>query len=158
VPRKYLDLAAADGGMEEPDVIILRYADVLLLLAEAINEASGPTAEAYAAINQVRTRAGLPNLTAGLSKAAFKDAVFQERRWELAFEMSSGIFDNRRHWTWAKARIEATMANISTSNRSPTTSAVPKFNAAPLADKWKLLPIPQRAIDLNPLLTQNPGW
>ena len=157
VPRKYLDLLAADGGMEEPDVIVTRYADVLLLLAEAINESAGPTAEAYNAINLVRTRAGLPNLTTGLSKDAFKDAVFQERRWELAFEMH-GIFDNRRHWPWAKARIESHMLQIATANRSPTTSAVPKFNATPIPDKWKLLPIPQRAIDLNPLLTQNPGW
>lgn len=160
VPRKFLDLQAADGGMEEPDVIILRYADVLLLLAEAINEASGPTAEAYAAINQVRTRAGIGPLPAGLSKDAFRDAVFNERRWELAFEMSSGIFDNRRNWTWAKARIENHMRQIATANRNPTNSAVPKFNAAPIPDKWKLLPIPQRAIDLNPKLRdkQNPGW
>jgi hypothetical protein len=158
VPRKYLDLLAADGGMEEPDVILLRYADVLLLLAEAINEANGPTAEAYAAINQVRTRAGIGALTAGLSKDAFRDAVFLERRYELALEMSGGLFDNRRNWTWAKRRIEAHMAVIATANRSPTTSAVTKFNAAPIPDKWKLMPIPQRAIDLNPKLTQNPGW
>ena len=158
VPRKYLDVAAADGGMEEPDVIILRYADALLLLAEAINEASGPTAEAYNAINLVRTRAGLGALTAGLSKDAFRNAVFLERRYELAVEMSGGLLDNRRNWPWAKARIEAHMAQIATANRSPTTSAVSKFNAAPIPDKWKLLPIPQRAIDLNPKLTQNPGW
>jgi starch-binding outer membrane protein, SusD/RagB family len=157
VPRKYLDLLAADGGMEEPDVIITRYADVLLLLAEASNESAGPTAEAYNAIDQVRARAGLPGLTPALSREAFKDAVFQERRWELAFEMH-GIFDNRRHWPWARARIESHMAQIATANRSPTTSAVAKFNAAPIADKWKLLPVPQRARDLNPLLTQNPGW
>jgi starch-binding outer membrane protein, SusD/RagB family len=160
VPRKYLDLLAADGGMEEPDVILLRYADVLLLLAEAINEAAGPTTEAYAAINQVRTRAGLGNLTSGLSKDEFRNAVFLERRFELALEMSGGLFDNRRNWPWAKARIEAHMAVIGTANRSPTTSAVTKFNAAPIPDKWKLFPIPQRAMDLNPKLrgAQNPGW
>jgi hypothetical protein len=158
VPRKYLDLLAADGGMEEPDVILLRYADVLLLLAEAVNESAGPSGEAYNAINAVRTRAGLANLATGLSKDQFRDAVFQERRWELALEMSGGIFDNRRNWPWAKARIEAHMAQIATANRSPTTSAVAKFNAAPIPDKWKLLPVPQRAIDLNPKLTQNPGW
>jgi starch-binding outer membrane protein, SusD/RagB family len=161
VPRKYLDLQAADGGMEEPDVILLRYADALLLLSEAINEAAGPTAEAYAPINLVRARAGLTELTPALTKELFRDAVFQERRWELALEMSSGIFDNRRNWPWAKARIEAHMAQISTANRSPTTSAVPKFNAGPIPDKWKLLPIPQRAMDLNTELKkgpQNPGW
>jgi hypothetical protein len=45
-------------------------------------------------------------------------------------------------------------------NRTPFTSLVPKLNAAPINDKWKLYPIPQRAIDLNPTLgiKQNPGW
>src|SRR5687768_11712129 len=47
VPRKYLDLDAPDGGMEEPDVVVLRYADVLLSAAEAENEINGPTTAAY---------------------------------------------------------------------------------------------------------------
>ena len=59
--------------------------------------------EAYGFVNQVRTRAKVPNLTAGLSKAAFKDSLFAERRFELAMEMH-GVFDSRRHWTWSKAR------------------------------------------------------
>jgi hypothetical protein len=157
VPRKYLDLAAPDGGAEAPDYIILRYADVLLSLAEAINEVEGPTTEAYALVNQVRARAQIPELTPGLSQAAFRDSVFTERRYELALEMH-GTFDNRRNWPWAKSRIEAHMALISTLNRSPFTSSVTKFDARPIPDKWKLYPIPAHAIELNPLLEQNPGW
>ncbi|HXO76968.1 MAG TPA: RagB/SusD family nutrient uptake outer membrane protein, partial [Puia sp.] len=58
------------------ETIISRYAGVLLDFAEASNMASGgPTADSYAAINQVRTRAGLPNLTPGLSQTAFRDSV-----------------------------------------------------------------------------------
>jgi starch-binding outer membrane protein, SusD/RagB family len=156
-PRKFLDLGAPANGAEEPDFTFLRYADVLLGLAESINATAGPTAEAYAAINQVRARAKVPNLTAGLTAAQFRDSVFLERRYEFAMEMH-GLFDNRRNWTWAKSRVEANMALISTLNRSPFTSSVEKFNAAPIPDKWKLYPIPAHACELNPELEQNPGW
>lgn len=156
-PRKYLDLGSSGSGSESPDVVILRYADVLLSSAEAINEVSGPTAEAYADVNLVRARAKVPDLTPGLSQAAFRDSLFLERRFELATEMH-GLFDNRRNWAWSKARIEANMALITTLNKSPFTSSVEKFDARPISDKWKLYPIPAHACALNPLLTQNPGW
>ncbi len=157
VPRKYLDLNAPANGAEEPDYDILRYADVLLSLAEAIDATTGPNAEAYAAVNAVRARAKVPALTAGLSQAAFKDSVFLERRYEFALE-GHGVFDNRRNWPWAKARVEANMALISTLNKSPFTSSVEKFDARPIPDKWKLYPIPVHACELNAELTQNPGW
>jgi hypothetical protein len=156
-PRKYLDWGASSTNGEAPDVVITRYADVLLSAAEAVNEISGPTPEAYGWVNQVRTRAKVPNLTPGLAKAAFKDSVFLERRYELAMEMH-GLFDNRRNWAWSKARLETSMQSISTKNASPFTSSTTKFNAAPIPDKWKLYPIPQRACELNKALVQNPGW
>ena len=156
-PRKYLDLGASSSGGEAPDVIVTRYADVLLSAAEAVNEISGPTAEAYAWVNSVRTRARVPALAAGLAKAAFRDSLFLERRYELALEMH-GLFDNRRNWTWSKARIEKSMSNITVDNKSPFTSSTTKFDARPIGDKWKLYPIPLRACELNPSLTQNPGW
>ena len=68
------------------------------------------------------------------------------------------MFDNRRDWPWAKSRIEANMAIISTANKSPFTSSVEKFDARPIPDKWPLYPIPLHACELNPLLVQNPGW
>jgi len=162
--RKYLDPDATDEGAEEPDIIILRYADVLLSLAEAINEAAGPTGEAYGLVTQVRTRARVSRaLPAGLSQQAFRDSLFVERRREFAGE-THGVFDSRRNWTWAKARIEAHMAMRATANRSPFTSSVPKFfppntNTTPnIPEKWRLFPIPSRACQLNKQLTQNPGW
>jgi starch-binding outer membrane protein, SusD/RagB family len=155
--HKYLDLGAPANGAEAPDYAILRNADVLLGLAEAIDATDGPTAEAYGLVNQVRARAKVPNLTAGLSQAAFKDSLFLERRYEFAMEMH-GVFDNRRNWTWAKARVEANMALISTLNKSPFTSSVEKLDTRPISDKWKLYPIPVHACELNPELTQNPGW
>jgi hypothetical protein len=164
--RKYLDLTSADGGAESPDVVLLRYADVLLLTAEAINEISGPTAAAYTAINQVRARASrsatqvYPSLVAGLSQADFRDSVFQQRRYELALEMH-GLFDSRRNWTWDNKVLGASMTGIAAKNASPFTSSTTKFDArvgGVLPDKWKLYAIPAGACELNPLLAQNPGW
>ena len=156
-PKKHLDHLMTGTGVEEPNFIILRYADVLLMLAEAINEVSGPTLEAQNALNAVRTRAGLGNVPTTLSATEFKDAVFQERRWELVME-AHGWFDTQRHWEWATARIEA---NLALGRQPGAGQRYPKPHAntpTDLGDKWKLFPIPQRAIDLNPLLEQNPGW
>jgi len=155
--KKFIDPSPlAGGGSEEPNFIITRYADLLLMQAEAANEVSGPTPEAYTAINAVRTRSNVPNLATGLSKQAFKDSLFAERRKELVGEGPHAYFDSQRNWAWAKARIEANMAaGQLTANKGK--SKYPKAQVA-LDDKFKLMPIPQRAIDLNPLLTQNTGY
>jgi starch-binding outer membrane protein, SusD/RagB family len=166
--RKCLD--SLSTGDDEQNFIILRYADNLLMKAEAINEISGPTAEAYAAVNAVRTRAGLPALVAGLAQPAFKDSLFAQRRLEMTFEGPNGFFDSQRHWAWASARIRSAM-NLGLANRF-RNSKYPKANpfcpagattcadVSPIPDKFKLFPIPQKAMDLNPLLRdqQNPGW
>jgi hypothetical protein len=157
VPRKWFDPQAPANGAEAPDFTFLRYPDVLLGLAEAINAQGGPTAEAYSAVNLVRARAKIPNLTPNLSAAQFRDSVSLERRYEFAMEMH-GVFDSRRNWTWAKSRVEANMATISAANKSPFTSSVEKFDGRPINDKWKLYPIPSHACELNPELQQNPGW
>ncbi|AHG88728.1 RagB/SusD domain-containing protein [Gemmatirosa kalamazoonensis] len=159
-PRKYVDLGAPSGGAEAPDYVVLRYADVLLSAAEAANEVSGPNAEAYGYVNQVRARAKVPNLTAGLSKQAFKDSLYVERRYELALEFH-GVFDMRRDWAFAKGRVEANLRQASTLNKSPFTSSVEKpatSTSLTVDDKWQLYPIPARACELNSALTQNPGW
>ena len=73
---------------------IIRYADVLLIFAEAENEANGPTAAAYDAVNQLRVRAGLDNLS-GLSKRDFPSGnpkrmdVRDDTRTDLSFQFGS---------------------------------------------------------------------
>lgn len=69
----------------------LRLSDIALTLAEAV----GPTAEGYDMMNQIRTRAGIGNLNPALSETDFRDAVWQEREWELAMEYHT-LFDLRR--------------------------------------------------------------
>ena len=115
---------------------IYRYAEVLLMLAEAENEANGPTGDAYNAINQVRRRATLPDLTAGLSQAQFRDSVHWERSWELAFE-SKRLFDLKR---WGE------FYNVLKDD------PVAKIGVKPC---HVFLPIPQREIDLAPGLGPN---
>lgn len=85
-------------------VFVMRYAEVLLTYAEARAMSSGPDASAYDAINEVRRRAGLANLTAGLAATAFRDSVLAERGWEFAgAEPASRWFDLIRTETVGKA-------------------------------------------------------
>lgn len=73
--------------MSNNPVILVRYAHLLLIYAEAQARATGtPGSEAYAAVNAVRTRAGLQDLPTGLSGADFADAIVNERAWEFAGE------------------------------------------------------------------------
>ncbi|PUZ29726.1 RagB/SusD family nutrient uptake outer membrane protein [Chitinophaga parva] len=87
--KKFTIQQAGDKAtyMSNNPVIMLRYAHVLLIYAEAQARATGtPSDEAYAAVNAVRQRAGLADLPKGLSGADFAAAVVQERAWEFAGE------------------------------------------------------------------------
>lgn len=92
-------------------VFVVRYAETLLTYAEAKAASSSPDATAYAAINAVRNRAGLPDLTQGLSQAAFRDSVIAERGWEFAgLEPAARWFDLLRTETVSKANANRNAA------------------------------------------------
>lgn len=75
------------GGNADGFWSVIRFSEVLLIYAEAANLAeNGPSDDAYKAINRVRSRAGLGELS-GLGKDAFDKAVLDERKWEFAFEL-----------------------------------------------------------------------
>ncbi|HTD99677.1 MAG TPA: RagB/SusD family nutrient uptake outer membrane protein [Mucilaginibacter sp.] len=137
--RKYVDttqlLTPVESGINFP---VLRYADVLLTYAEALNEDVGPTAEAYAAINKVRRRAKVADVPEGLSQADFRAAIYQERRFEFVQE-GHRWFDLVR-----TGRLVEAVKKVA------AKSAV--------SDRNNLFPIPQAEIDVNPKVTQNPGW
>ena len=120
---------------------VIRYADVLLLHAEALNEASGPSTQVYDDVNQVRRRVGLADLPAGLSQAQMRDAIMHERLLELGLE-GQRMLDLARHDMVHKAILE------------PHDAEFQFFRDETLG----LLPIPQTEIDLNPNVRQNPGW
>lgn len=82
IPLKYTHIPLP-GDAQPVDVVVYRYADVLLSLAEAINEQQGgPNAEAYSLVNQVRARAGVSDFS-GMTQATFRQALLDERGREL---------------------------------------------------------------------------
>jgi hypothetical protein len=85
--KKYADENGSTTYYDGHSVDILRYADVLLSRAEALNELSGPTAENIGLINLVKARAKAPQLSlAGFTKETLRDAILQERGWEFFYE------------------------------------------------------------------------
>lgn len=141
---KYFDLATpASPGQSSKNTPIIRFAEVLLIYAEAANEyQNGPSALAYEAIDRVRERAHIPllsDISPALSKDDFREAVFNERRKELVYEYQRWFDLARRGPDYFVARLKAAGKN----------------NAQP---KHVHFPIPQRELDLNPNLEQNPDW
>jgi hypothetical protein len=144
-------------GRTDDNWPVLRYADVLLMLAEAINEQGGP-GDAYQYINQVRVRAGLDGLS-GLTQETFRTAIRHERRVELAFE-NDRWFDLKRAYTNAQM---TTLLNAhgQAEKASPTVDrgGVPFTGNDYKFDGYEALyPIPDRQLFLDKNLTQNPGY
>jgi len=108
------------------------------MYAEALNEQAAGNAEAFKAVNRIRTRAGLPELGASLSQADFREAVLLERRLELAFE---------GHRWYDLVRTKRLVSAMKAQNPTIVVS-----------EKNYLLPIPQTERDVNPNLTQNPEF
>jgi len=164
--RKFRDLTTttvANSGVNYP---IIRFAEVILNYAEAQNEL-GNTAEAYTAINKIRTRAKLPDLTANLSKDDFRDAVFLERRLEFAEEAFVRYFDLVRVNGSGKRLIEKAVPALLNSGLKATdsdgglsyeSSLTKNQNFAANPKKYLLLPIPYTELLANPNLKQNYGW
>lgn len=126
---------------------VIRFADVLLMYAEALNNL-GQTGAAYAHVDRVRQRAGLLKLSVarpGLTQAQFQQQLEHERIMELTGECVRwndlarwGYFDDANKLAILKARD-------------------PEFNNF-IIGRNKYMPIPQTEIDINPNLEQNPGW
>lgn len=141
-----------------------RYAEVLLNFAEAQNEATGPTPEVYDAVNKVRERGNISALESGLSKDEMREAIWRERRVELAFE-NKRLFDIKR-WKVAEVVMNEVRHNMVIRNTVPSDnsgewvySIEPEVKWSPKFElKQYMNPIPQDAIDQNPKVVQNPGY
>jgi hypothetical protein len=127
--RKYESNPPSESD-SDVNFVVFRYADVLLMLAEAIGEST----ESYNLINQVRTRAGLPNID-GSTPGTFMEKLLHERQVELAFE-------NHR-WPDLK-RFGVAAQKINEAEPFISQSAV-----------RNLFFIPQREMDINPNFVQN---
>lgn len=135
------------SGESELNYILIRYADVLLMFAEAQNEAAGPDASVYSAVNLVRKRAGMPNFMPALTQEQMRKEIRHERRIELAGE-GLYYYDVLR-WKTAEQVLNADVTNA-TGQRVDSRRFV-----APRDYLW---PIPSQAIQENAALMQNPGW
>ncbi len=146
-----------------------RYAEVLLNYAEAQNEAVGPDESVYAAMDKIRTRAGIPTFTEvypNATQSQMRDLIRRERRIELAFE-GKRYFDLIR-WEIAEVNLNKVMHGMKITPDGSGGYNYERINAVPAgAPQWSfdknknyLLPIPLSALGRNPALTdnQNPGY
>ena len=157
--NKYWDPGTISNLSESSaNVPIIRYAEVLLIDAEAENELNGPTTKAYAGINQVRARAGLAPLS-GLTQLQFRAAVYLERRLEFVFEYQRWFDLIRERDANDNGVLEASLLAVGKTNVSKGTVPAFTINGKTVTNKFYLYPIPQQEIDnSNGKLTQNPGW
>lgn len=137
-----------DNYVNVYNIPIMRYADVLLMYAEAANMANGgPTPDAVNALNRVIDRAngnstglpGHPRAEMSWTAKQFDDAVIMERHWELCFEYD-------RWFDICRKRI------------LDSDFVTPKYKRQNYSAEDYLWPIPYRDLKLNPLLEQNPGY
>ena len=118
--------------------VVYRYADVLLMKAEALNE-QGQTAQACEPLNIVRQRAGLANV-ANMTQDAMREKIIHERRIELAFE---------GHRWFDLIRIQ---------NGDYAINFLHGIGKSRVTKERLLFPIPQTEMDANSLMVQNPGY
>ncbi len=155
----------------ELNIMLYRYAEILLTYAEAKIEQGQTDESVYAAINAVRTRAGMPAIAPGKSAEELRQIVRQERKVEFVFE-GLRYFDIRR-WKIAEHIMPGPLYGRPL--REYKAKYIPRFDeyGHPHYDAYAselrmfdtrffnpakdyLLPIPQRERDINPNLTQNP--
>ena len=175
--RKYIDTiemakySAPYISGQNTSSSVLRYAEVLLIKAEAENELNGPSANVYAMLDKVRTRVGMPAVDQSKynTKDKLRELIRRERGSEFAGE---GL---RRadilRWTSNGKMVAETVLNgplnritgtINTSATDPTMRAVVS-GSSKVEDRTfqtfnRYLPIPQQNISDNPKLEQNPGY
>lgn len=136
--NKWIDSDAVTANQSDNNFPHIRFAEVVLIFAEAANEVSAtPTQEAYDAINSIRERAGLADLD-GLTKDEFREAVLLERRLELCFE------GHRWYDLVRTGRLVSTLQAKGITN---------------VQEYHNVFPVPQIEIDLNQSLKpQNDGY
>ncbi len=138
---------------------VLRYSDVLLMVAEAENEINdAPTALAYECLNAVRKRAGIEEKS-GLSKADFRQAVKDERAMELCFEYTRR-FDLIRWGEYITDMNElSSRAQSGSSGNWNGGDQYSVWTFFQISDAYNYFPIPDSEMSVNKAITKNnPGW
>src|SRR5690606_37389875 len=150
--NKYWDPSAISSTTQSGvNSHIIRFAEVLLIHSEAENELNGPTEKAYASLNRVRERAGLDELTEGLTKDQFRDSVYLDRRLELVYEY--------QRWFDLIRQTGSENTGVGPEGRGILLKALQKVGKTNVSAKHYLYPIPYSELERNPKLKpQNPGW
>jgi len=158
--RKFIDPKLQSGQPEDTRWKKYRLAELYLNLAEAENEANGPTGLAYSAINTVRSRVHMPDLPQNLTQEQFRQRVRNERRVELAFE-------EQRFWDVRRWKIldqtDKLVTGMEITKEADHSFSYKRFVTeyrALWADKNLLMPIPLTDASIIPDfdLHQNPGY
>ena len=179
--QKWLDPSIdpqSEGWNMCKDWVVIRYAEVLLTYAEAMNELHPLSAESFDAVNQVRRRVGMPDLqntdpskpTYCATQDELRKRIQNEWRVEFALEGGKRMGDIRR-WGIAKDVLNAPFLGLKMKPVEGVVDGKPaivdyilyegeniKLAGSHYEDHNYLLPVPQTEIDLNPKLTQNPGY
>jgi hypothetical protein len=148
--------------------VIFRYSEILLNYAEAMNEAYGPEVAgpapldnltARAAVNIVRARTGIvmPAFPTGMTQAAFRDKLRNERRVELAFE-DHRFWDIRRWKIGDQTKIIRGVDITKDAGTGALTFTPKTVETRVWNDRMYLFPIPQTEMFINDNLVQNPNW
>lgn len=150
---KFQDPSISQVRQSENDWIVIRYADVVLLYAEVLAQ-DGNYATAHLQVNLIRNRAGLSTLSAFTSKDKALDAVYKERRLELAFE-NQRWYDllrmNKSYGNPNKA-MEVMKTHVFVTDFAALYNkytSMPKPDVRYFVNERLLLPIPQYEIDTN---------
>lgn len=156
---KWLDLRGGEleRGASGKNATILRYADVLLMKAEALVELNQNLGDAAAILNEIRERAGMPGNVVAENQEQMRNAVRHERRVELACE---GL----RYQDIIRWRVCDQVKNgpLLGAKRNKPDGTLEENRVLAHTAEWEdymyLFPIPQDVMDKNPNITQNPGW
>ena len=162
--RKFVTEGVGEGSQKGTgiDMPKIRYADVLLNLAEALNE-QGKIDEAVTVVNQVRARAGAQLLnsnvpTTVMGQADMRERIRNERYWELLGE-DLIYFAELRWKTWKDKKFATYDDNgkqVVNGLRQVWGQAT--YHYAWGGDHYWLYPIPYNETQMNPNMEQNPGW
>lgn len=141
--------------------ILCRLGEIYLNYAEALNEYSPGNPDILKYVNEIRSRAGIPVLPAGLSQSEMRDRIRHERRIELAFEIHR-YFDTRR-WKIAEQTDGGDFYGMNINGgaggfNDATFYQRTVFETRVFQKKHYLFPIPRTEIDKDRRLVQNPGW
>lgn len=161
--RKFMGEYEAQSAYSDVshNVLLFRYAEILLNFAEAQNEYAGPDQDVYNAVQAVRQRAGLKpfQLAASLTKEQMRTIIRNERRVELAFE-------EHRYWDIRRWKIAEQVMNsplhgmrIDVSSAGAKTYTVVSIQQSKFkAPSMYLYPVRYDEVAKNPQMKQNPGW